>query len=313
MLYILVVPKLSSLTNLCRLSPPVPCYFLGISVHRSPGAMFLSQQKYAKEILARANMSSCKPVLTPVDTKAKLSATDGSPVSDPKLYRSLAGTLQYLTITRPDISYAVQQICLVMHDPRESHLTAMKRILRYVSGTLEYGLTLRASPTTGLIAYSDADWGGCPDTRRSTSGYCVFLGDNLLSWSSKRQPTLSRSSAEAEYRGVANAVAETSWLRNLLLELHCPLGKATIVYCDNISAVYLSSNPVQHQRTKHVEMDIHFVREKVALGHVRVLHVPSSYQYADIFTKGLPSSLFLEFRSSLTVRSSPASTAGVCK
>ncbi|GKE18719.1 ribonuclease H-like domain-containing protein, partial [Tanacetum coccineum] len=161
-----------------------------------------------------------------------------------------------------------------------------------------------------LIAYSDADWAGCPTTRRSTLGYCVFLGNNLLSWSSKRQPTLSRSSAEAEYRGVANAVAETCWIRNLLRELHTPLSSATIVYCDNVSAVYLSSNPVQHQRTKHIEIDIHFVRDLVATGQVRVLHVPSRFQYADIFTKGLPSALFEEFRTSLSVRCPPAPTAG---
>ncbi|GJW88041.1 ribonuclease H-like domain-containing protein [Tanacetum coccineum] len=144
-----------------------------------------------------------------------------------------------------------------------------------------------SSSTTDLVAYSDADWAGCPTTRRSTSGYCVILGKNLLSWSSKRQPTLSRSSAEAEYCGVA----ETCWLHNLLRELHTPLSSATLVYSDNVSAVYLSCNPVQHQRTKHIEIDIHFVRDLVAVGHARVLHVPSRYQFVNIFTKGLPSAL----------------------
>ncbi|XP_021762987.1 uncharacterized protein LOC110727713 [Chenopodium quinoa] len=220
-------------------------------------------------------MSSCKPSATPVDTKAKLSSTSGPPIDDPTLYRSLSGALQYLTFTRPDISYVEQQICLYMHDPRQEHMHDVRRILRYLQGTLSHGLHLYASPTSSLISYSDADWGGCPDTRRSTSGYCVFLGDNLISWSAKRQPIISKSSAEAEYRGVANVVAESCWLRNLLLELHCPIKKATVVYCDNVSAAYLSGNPVQHQRTKHIEMDIHFVREKVALGQVRVLHVPS--------------------------------------
>ncbi|GJR57613.1 ribonuclease H-like domain-containing protein [Tanacetum coccineum] len=231
-------------------------------------------------------------------------------MSDPTLYRSLAGALQYLTFTRPDISYAMQQVCLYMHDPRESHFSALKRILRYIRGTMPYGLQLFSPTTSSLVAYSDADWAGCLTTRRSTSGYCVFLGNNLLSWSSKRQVTLSRSSAEAEYRGVANAVAETCWLRNLLRELHTPLSTTTLVYCDNVSAVYLSSNPVQHQRTKHIEIDIHFVRDLVAAGHIRVLHVSSRYQYTDIFTKGLPTVLFDEFRSSLSVRSSPAQTAG---
>ncbi|GKB15834.1 ribonuclease H-like domain-containing protein [Tanacetum coccineum] len=129
-----------------------------------------------------------------------------------------------------------------------------------------------------LTAYTDADWAGCPVTRRSTSGYCVFLGDNILSWSAKRQVILSRSSAEAEYIGVANVVAETAWIQNLLLELHAPLSTATLVYCDNVSDVYMSTNPVQHQRTKHIEIDINFVREYVASGQVRVLHVPSRFQ-----------------------------------
>ncbi|GKA07195.1 ribonuclease H-like domain-containing protein [Tanacetum coccineum] len=205
-------------------------------------------KKYAIELLARAHMDNCNPSQTPIDTESKL-GSDGDPVSNPTLYRSLAGSLQYLTFTRPDISYAVQQ--------------------------------LFSSSTTDLVAYSDADWAGCPTTRRSTSDYCVFLGNNLLSWSSKRQPTLSRSSAEAEYRGVANAVAETCWLRNLLRELHTHLSSATLVYCDNVSAVYLSCNPVQHQRTKHIEIDIYFVRDLVAAGQVRVLHVPTRYQFAD--------------------------------
>ncbi|GJS02720.1 ribonuclease H-like domain-containing protein [Tanacetum coccineum] len=286
-------------------------YFLGISVSRDSSRMFLSQKKYDVEILERAHMINCNPSRTPIDTEFKL-GSDGDVVSDPTLYRSLAGSLQYLTFTRPDISYAVQQVCLYMHDPREPHFSALKRILRYIQGTLDYGLQLFSSSTTDLVAYSDADWAGCPTTRRSTSGYCVFLGNNLLSWSSKRQPTLSRSSAEAEYRGVANAVAETCWLRNLLRELHTPLSSATLVYCDNVSAVYLSCNLVQHQRTKHIEIDIHFVRDLVAAGQVRVLHVPSRYQFADIFTKGLPSALFEEFRSSLSVRRPPAPTAREC-
>ncbi|GJV82818.1 ribonuclease H-like domain-containing protein [Tanacetum coccineum] len=172
---------------------------------------------------------------TPVDTESKL-GVDGDQISDPTLYRSLAGSLRYLTFTRPDISYV---------------------------GTLNYGLQLFSSSTTDLVAYFYADWASCPTTRRSTSGYCVFLGNNLLSWSAKRHSTLSRSSAEAEYHGVANAVAETCWLRNLLRKLHTPLSSATLVYCDN----------------------------------VRVLHVPSRYQFANIFTKSLPSALFEEFRS----------------
>nr|GEW96708.1 ribonuclease H-like domain-containing protein [Tanacetum cinerariifolium] len=163
-----------------------------------------------------------------------------------------------------------------------------------------------------LVAYSDADWAGCPTTRRSTLGYCAFLGNNLLYWSSKRQPTLFLSSAEAEYHSVANAVAETCWLCNLLSELHTPLSSATLVYCDNNSAIYLSRNPVQHQRTKHIEIDIHFFRDLVAASQVRVLHVPLRYQFAAIFTKGLPLALFEEFRSRLSFRCPLAPIAGEC-
>ncbi|GJR22737.1 retrovirus-related pol polyprotein from transposon TNT 1-94 [Tanacetum coccineum] len=180
-------------------------YFLGIFVTRDSSGIFLSQKKYAVEILYRAHMVNCNPSRTPVATESKL-GIDGDPVFDPTLYRSLAGSLHYLTFTRLDISYAVQQVCLYMHDSREPYFSALKRILRYVRGTLDYGLQLFSLSTTDLVAYSDADWAGCPTTRRSTSGYCVFFGNNLLSWSSKRQPTLSRSSVETKYRGVANVV-----------------------------------------------------------------------------------------------------------
>ncbi|GJW25801.1 ribonuclease H-like domain-containing protein [Tanacetum coccineum] len=194
--------------------------FLGIFVIRPPTGLFLSQWKYALQ----------------------LACSHGSYFLPP----SCKG-LQYLTFTRLDLSYAVHQLCLYMHDPREPHFAALKSILRYVQGTLDFGLHLYGSATTSLVGYTDADWVGRPSTRKSTSGYCVFLGANLLSWSAKRHHTLSRSSAEAEYRGVSNVVVETAWLRNLLRELHSPLSIATLVYCDNISVIYMSVNPVQQQ------------------------------------------------------------------
>nr|GEV66773.1 ribonuclease H-like domain-containing protein [Tanacetum cinerariifolium] len=203
---------------------------------------------------------------TPADTESKLSF-DGDPISDPTLYWSLAGVLQYLTFTRPDLSYAIKQ--------------------------------LHVSYTAQFIAYTDADWAGFPVTRRSTFRYCLFLDDNLLSWSAKRHVTLPRSNAKAEYHGVANVVAETAWICNFLLELHSSLFTATLVYCDNVSAVYMSANPVQHHHMKHIEIDIHFVHDYVSSRKVRVLHVPSRFLYADIFAKGLSSALFVEFCSSL--------------
>nr|GFA05473.1 ribonuclease H-like domain-containing protein [Tanacetum cinerariifolium] len=197
-------------------------YFLGISAVRHPTGYFLSQKKYALQLLEHTHMANCNSSRTPADTDSKL-GPDGVPVQDPTLYYSLARGLQYLTFTRPDLSYA---------------------------GSLELGLHLYASATTSLVGYTDADWAGCPSTRRPTFSYCVFLGDNLLSWSAKRQHTISRSSAEAKYRSVANVVAETAWIHNLLHELHSPLLIATLVYCDNVSALYMPANPVQHQRTK---------------------------------------------------------------
>jgi hypothetical protein len=162
-------------------------HFLAISVSRSADGLFLSQRQYAVDLLQRAGMAECHSTATPVDTHAKLSATDDAPLSasDSSDYRSLVGALQYLTLTRPDLAYAVQQVCLFMHDPREPHLALVKRILRYVKGTLSSGLHIGTGPVHSLTAYSDADWAGCPDSRRSTSGFCVFLGDNLISWSSK--------------------------------------------------------------------------------------------------------------------------------
>jgi hypothetical protein len=251
-------------------------YFLGIDVKRTNSGFFLSQSSYALEVLERAGMHNCKPVTTPAETSAKPSRIDGELLKDASWYRSMAGALQYLTLTRPDIAYAVQQVCLHMHAPTVTHAGLLKRILRYLKGTVSLGIHLFAAPTPTITAYTDADWAGCPDTRRSTSGYAIFIGDSIVSWSSKRQTTVSRSSAEAEYRGVANAVSECTWLRQLLRELHCDVPKATVAYCDNISSVYMARNPVHHRRTKHIEIDIHFVREKVALGELRVLQIPSA-------------------------------------
>jgi hypothetical protein len=160
-------------------------HFLGITVERRPDSLLLHQRTYTLNVLKRAVMTDCKPCSTPVDLKAKLAADSEPPVRDPSQFRSITGVLQYLTFTRPDIAYAMQQVCLHMHDPQESHLTAMKRILRYLRGTPDYGL-LRCSRSTDLVVYTDADWAGCPGTRRSTSGYAVFLGDNLVFWSAKR-------------------------------------------------------------------------------------------------------------------------------
>lgn len=172
-----------------------------------------------------------------------------------------------------------------MHAPWEPHLNLLKRVLCYVKCSLDLGLQLHTSACSRLTTYTNVDWADCSDSHWSTSGYCIFFGDNLVSWSSKQKTTMSRSSAEAEYRAVAHTVAECCWLCQLFYELHLLLHSATVVYCNNISIVCMSSNPVQHCRTKHIKIDIHFVHEKVSLGQVRVLHVPSNHQCTDVMTK----------------------------
>ncbi|XP_066354389.1 uncharacterized mitochondrial protein AtMg00810-like [Miscanthus floridulus] len=285
-------------------------HFLGINIRHTKDGFFLSQSAYAKDLLEHAGMANYNPIATHVDTKLKASAADGKLIDDATTYRSITGALQYLTITRPDIAYAMQQVCLHMHAPRDMHQTMMKCILRYVKGTTSLGIQLRAAPSPTITAYSDTDWAGCLDMRCSALGFCVFLGNSLILWSSKRQTTVSRASVEAEYHAIANAVSECSWLRHLLGELLYKVPSVTVAFCDNISSVYMSRNPIHHRRTKHIELDIHFIWEKVAIGELHVPHVPSARQLADVFTKGLPSVLFFDFRDSLSVTAPDIETAG---
>jgi hypothetical protein len=194
-----------------------------------------------------------------------------------------------------------------MSAPRTLHLVAAKRILRYLKGSLEFGLLFRhsTSPLT-IKAYSDADWAGCPDSRRSTTGFCVFLGSNLISWTAKKQPTVSRSSAEAEYRSLAHVCAETTWVSHMLQELHLPTSAPITLLCDNLSTTYMASNPVFHARTKHIELDYHFIRERILSRSHRVQFVPSPDQLADIFTKGLHKHRFQLLRSNLVSPRQPS-------
>ncbi|XP_068645126.1 uncharacterized mitochondrial protein AtMg00810-like [Aristolochia californica] len=250
-------------------------YFLGLEATPTDDGLFLSQLKYARDILTRAHLLDSKPVHTPLVVSQHLSST-GQSFSDHTLYHSLVGSLQYLTITRPDIAHAVNSVSRFLHSPTVDHFLAVKRILRYVKGTLHYGLTFRPSASPGsLVAYSDADWAGCPDTRRSTSGYSIYLGDNLVSWSAKKQPTVSRSSCESEYRALALTAAELLWLTHLLRDLQVPIPKRPLLLCDNKSTLFLSSKPIVHKRAKHVELDIHFLHELVLAGKIRTQYVPS--------------------------------------
>ncbi|XP_031282077.1 uncharacterized protein LOC116140606 [Pistacia vera] len=275
-------------------------YFLAIEVQPNSQGLFLSQTKYALNLLQRADMVDAKPIATPFVVGQHLS-TEGKLFSDPTLFRSLAGALQYLTITWPDLSFSVNSICQYMHAPTEDHFNALKRILRYVKGTVHHGLQLHRTSSCELLAYSDADWAGCLDTRRSTTGYVIFLGANLVSWCSKKQSTVSCSSAEAEYRSLAVATVEVAWIVQLLRDLHLQMPSPPKILCDNKSAIFMAVNPVTRPCSKHIAINYHFVRELIVNGSLKVAFVPSYLQLADSFTKGVTKPQFLLFRNKLHV------------
>ncbi len=264
-------------------------YFLGIEVTKVSGGIVLTQDKYVNDLLRRVNMFDCKPVSTPLSTSEKLSINEGDPLgpNDATHYRSVVGALQYLTLTRPDIAFPVNKVCQFLHAPTTHHWAAVKRILRYLKQCTRLGLKLSKSRSMLVSAYSDADWAGSLDDRRSTGGFAVFLGDNLVSWSARKQATVSRSSTESEYKALANATAEIMWVQTLLAELQVESPSMAKLWCDNLGAKYLSANPVFHARTKHIEVDYHFVRERVSRKLLEIDFVPTGDQVADGFTKAL--------------------------
>uniref|UniRef100_A0A2N9F269 Reverse transcriptase Ty1/copia-type domain-containing protein n=1 Tax=Fagus sylvatica TaxID=28930 RepID=A0A2N9F269_FAGSY len=300
-----LVSRLSSEFSMKDLGPLH--YFLSIEVLPFSGGLFLSQQKYARDLIARSSMSGCNPIGTPLAQKHNLRRDDPILV-DATNYHSIVGALQYITLTRPDLTHAINLVCQFMHQPGASHFQAVKRILRYLQGTLDYGLRLLSQSSLSLYGFSDADWAGCLDTRRSTTGYCIYLGANCISWASKKQPTVSRSSAEAEYRSMSTTTAELTWLMYLLRDIGIRLPAPPVLFCDNTSALHLTVNPVFHARTKHIELDVHFVREKVAAGDLVTRFVPTHLQIADVFTKALSKDSFHGLRSKLGVLPPPTSS-----
>lgn len=236
-------------------------YFLGIEVKRSDNGLVLKQEKYVNDIIKNSGMDKSKPIDTPMSSTEKLSVEFGDKLGleDSTRYRSVVVALQYLTLTRPDISFAVNKVCQFLHAPTTFHWSAVKRILRYVRGTANFGLGIGRSSSMLVSAFSDADWAGCVDDRRSTGGFAVFPGDNLISWIARKQATVSRSSTEAEYKALANATAEMLWVQKLLVELKIQHPPKAQLWCDNLAATYLSANPVFHATTKYIEIDFHFV------------------------------------------------------
>lgn len=282
-------------------------YFLGIEAKRVPQGLHLSQQRYILDLLAQTNMLTAKPVTTPMAPSPKLSLHSGTKLPDPTEYRRIVGSLQYLAFTRPDLSYSVNRLSQFMHIPTTEHWQALKRVLRYLAGTPDHGIFLKKGNTLSLHAYSDADWAGDTDDYVSTNGYIVYLGNHPISWSSKKQKGVVRSSTEAEYRSVANTSAELQWVSSLLVELGIRLPQQPVFYCDNVGATYLCANPVFHSRMKHIALDYHFVRNQVQSGALRVVHVSTHDQLADTLTKPLSRTAFQNFSSKIGVTRVPPS------
>eukprot|EP01018_Ginkgo_biloba_P027335 Gb_24906 [translate_table: standard] len=276
-------------------------YFLGMEVRQLNDGIFVSQGKYAVDLLDKFKMTNCKSVSTPLSLGEKLIKDDDSSKVDPTIYRRLVGSLMYLTSTRPDIMYAVSLVSRFMQDPSETHFRVAKRILRYVNGTCNFGIWYTSSDVFGLVGYTDSDWAGSIDDRKSTSGYAFNLGSGVISWSSKKQSTVSLSTAEAEYIATTLATCQTVWLRRVLVDLKQEQSMATTIYCDNNSTIAMTKNPVFHGRTKHIDIRHHFIRDPVEDGQVELRFCRSSDQLADVFTKALSKENFERLRQMLGV------------
>ena len=251
------------------------------------------QRKFTLELLSDTRLLACKLSNVPMDQSLKLSCLSGDSVPNPSLYRRLIGKLLYLTLTRPNISYSVHKLSQFMSAPKRPHLQAAYKILKYLKKTPGLGLFLSAQSELKLKYYCDADWVACIDTKRSISGFCIFLGESLISWKCKKQQILSRSSAESKYRAMAYVTSEIVWLIALLDTFgHAHEGPASL-YCDSKAALYIAANPVFHERTKHIEIDCHFIREKIEDGVIKTFHVPTRHQLVDLFTKPIHQKQFM--------------------
>ncbi|PKU68294.1 Retrovirus-related Pol polyprotein from transposon TNT 1-94 [Dendrobium catenatum] len=274
--------------------------FLGIQIQHTATGLFLHQTHYARDIIHSAGMDSSKPVNTPISPRDSKAPLNNQLFDNATLYRQLAGSLQYLTVTRPDIAYATNVICQHMHSPTVTDFKRLKRLLRYVKGTQNYGIPLTSGPPI-LTTFADADWAASQLDRKSVTGFCSFLGPNLISWSAKKQSTVAKSSTEAEYRALAAATSDVIWLRRLLHDFQLTQDQPTEIFCDNVSAIALANNPVFHARTKHIEIDHHFISDHINRKAITVSHIASIDQPADILTKPLTGHRFSALRSKLTV------------
>uniref|UniRef100_A0A7C9CV32 Reverse transcriptase Ty1/copia-type domain-containing protein n=1 Tax=Opuntia streptacantha TaxID=393608 RepID=A0A7C9CV32_OPUST len=263
-------------------------YFLGLEIQSSSKGFFISQKKYVHDLLTEMHMLHSKPLQLPMGSHVKLTNFEGHKLSSPEVYRRLVGKLIYLTITRPDISFAVQVLSQFMHEPTEAHLGAAKHVLRYLNNTPNQGIFLSSCAAINLTGYCDSDWGSCCDSRKSTTGFCILLGSSPISWKVKKQSVVARSSAEAEYRAMASTCCELVWLLALLKDLGLANLTPVTLYCDNQAALHIAANPVFHERTKHIEVDCHYIRDQLTANRIQPAYISSHDQLADIFTKPLP-------------------------
>ncbi|KAG7555929.1 hypothetical protein ISN44_As11g020140 [Arabidopsis suecica] len=277
-------------------------YFLGIEVARSPAGIYLSQQKYSTEIVAEAGLLGCQPAGSPIDQNHRLSLATGPELADPQTYRRLVGRLIYLLATRPDLTYAIHVLSQFMTTPREEHWLAALKVVRYLKGTLGQGILLRSDSPLHITGWCDSDLSGCPLSRRSLTGWFVQLGSSPISWKTKKQDVVSMSSAEAEYRAMNEVTKELKWLKELLQDLGFDHREPMTIQCDSKPAIHISSNPVFHERTKHIERDCHFVRDEIIKGVVKPQHVSTTAQLADILTKALGRKEFDAFLLKLGIR-----------
>jgi hypothetical protein len=294
-------------------------YYLGIEVKQGKEEVTLRQRAYAQKLLERAGMADCKAMATPMEERIKLSKDSTAAKVDATLYRSIVGGLRWLIHTRPDISFAVGYVSRFLEDPREDHWTAVKRVLRYVQGTLDMGIVFPKHGGQGglqlaafsdaprknqdgeqeLTAFSDADMAGDVDGRRSTSGVLVFLGAAPIAWQSLKQKTVALSTCEAEYVAAATAACQVVWLRRLLCELTGVEARPPTLKMDNKPAIALAKNPVLHDRSKHIDVKFHFLRDCVDGGKIVVEFVETGRQLADILTKSLGRLRFMELRGKI--------------
>jgi hypothetical protein len=275
-------------------------YFLGFQVKQLKDGTFISQTKYTQDLLKRFGMKDAKPAKTPMGTDGHVDLNKGGKFVDQKAYRSMIGSLLYLCASRLDIMLSVCMCARYQSDPRECHLVVVKRILRYLVATPCFGIWYPKGSTFDLIGYSDSDYAGCKVDRKSTSGACQFLGRSLVSWSSKKQTSIALSTAKAEYVAAGQCCAQLLWMRQTLRDFGYNLSKVPLL-CDNESAIRMADNPVEHSRTKHIDIRHHFLRDHQQKGDIEVYHINTENQLADIFTKPLDEKRFCRLCSELNV------------